>query len=207
MKAEKTLQEHTFDDVTYVHPTWNEMGTYTFELAKQILASDKTFDRTVALAKGGWTWARTLVDYLGIDGLSSMRIQAYKDIWKMEKPQIIQPLTDPVFDLNILLFDEVIDKGATIETAITNLRSMGVKSITTAALCYKRTSSIRPDFYAFSTSAWVVFPHEIREFIEQSYKTWKSDRKSDSEITKRLLNIGLPEEQVRFFVEKMTREE
>ena len=113
-----------------------------------------------------------------------MRIQVYKDIWKAGKPQIIQPLTDPVFDLNILLFDEVIDKGITIETAINNLKSMGVKSITTASLCYKPTSSIRPDFYAFTTSAWVVFPHEIREFIEQSYKTWKSDGKSESEITR-----------------------
>ena len=88
------LKETEFDGITYVCPTWDEMGIYTYQLAKQIIEANQSIDGVVALAKGGWTWARALVDYLGIDPLSSTRILSYSGVNQKRAPQIIQPLTD-----------------------------------------------------------------------------------------------------------------
>ena len=79
---------------------------------------------------------------------------------------------------------------------------MGAKDLKTASLCYKPRSVIKPDFFAFTTSAWVVFPHEIREFVEASANKWKSAGISESEIRKRLDNLGIPDEQVKYFLDK-----
>ncbi|KKQ34296.1 MAG: Purine phosphoribosyltransferase [Microgenomates group bacterium GW2011_GWA2_37_6] len=197
------LKENQYDGVSYVSPAWDQMGEYTFRLARQILDSEEKFDRVVALAKGGWTWARTLVDYLGIDEISSVRFKSYQGVNEAVEPQIIQPLTDRINGENILLFDEVIDSGETIKRASEYLRIMGAKSIRIAALCYKPYSCVVPDYFAFETSAWVVFPHEIREFIEASYHKWQLNRISIKEIRKRFDKLGLPEDQVEFFLGKI----
>lgn len=210
MKAEKgtepshvSLKENHYDGVSYVSPAWNQMGGCTFRLARQIIDSEEKFDRVVALAKGGWTWARALVDYLGIDEISSVRFKSYQGVNEAVEPQIIQPLTDPIYGQNILLFDEVIDTGETVKRALEYLRIMGAKSIKTAALCYKPHSCITPDYFAFETSAWVVFPHEIREFIEASYHKWQSNGISINEIRKRFDKIGIPDDQMKYFLDRI----
>lgn len=197
------LRENEYDGISYVSPTWEQMGEYTFRLAKEILDSGEKFDRVVALAKGGWTWARTLMDYLGIDEISSVRFKSYQGINEASEPQLVQPLTDSIHGQNILLFDEVIDTGTTIKKASEYLKLMGAKKITTASLCYKPHSCIKPSFYAFDTIAWVIFPHEIRETIEALYPKWKSNRIKDEEIRKRLDKIGIPDAQVKYFLHKI----
>lgn len=196
------LKECKYDGISYVCPTWNQMGEYTFALAKKIIDSGEKFDRVVALAKGGWTWARALVDYLGIDEISSVRFKSYQGVYEASEPQLIQPLTNPISGEKILLFDEVIDSGETAKRALEYLRIMGAKSLKTAALCYKPHSKLIPDYFSFSTNAWVVFPHEIREFIETSAHKWHQGKVSDKEIRKRLEKIGIPEEEVKYFLKK-----
>lgn len=210
MKAKKAtkpspvlLNENEYDGISYVSPTWNQLGEYTFRLARQIIDSGEEFDRVVALAKGGWTWARALVDYLGIDKISSVRFKSYQGIREAVEPQIIQPLADPINGENVLLFDEVIETGETIKKASEYSRIMGVKSLKIATLCYKPHSCIIPDYFAFTTSAWVIFPHEIREFIETSAHKWQSSGVSIQEIKKRLDEIGIPDDQVEFFLNKL----
>lgn len=198
-----SLTELQFDGVSYASPNWEQMGEYTFHLAKDIIESEKKFDRVVALAKGGWTWARTLMDYLGIDEISSVRFKSYQGVNEMSEPQLTQPLTDSIHNQKILLFDEVIDTGETIKKASEYLKMMGAKSITIASLCYKPHSCIKPDFYAFETTSWVVFPHEIREFTQESYNKWKKDKISENEIRKRLDELGIPDAQVKYFIDKI----
>jgi hypothetical protein len=76
---------------------------------------------------------------------------------------------------------------------------MGARSIRTATLCYKPHSVVTPDFYAFRTSAWVVFPHETREFIDISTNKWMSEGLSMDEIKSRLIMIGVTPEQVELY--------
>jgi hypothetical protein len=197
--TEINLKKTKFDGISYICPTWDQMGRYNFALAKQIIASGQKFDRIVALARGGWTWARDLADGLKIPEISSVRIKSYIGVNENAEPRITQPLTDSICGEKILLFDEVIDSGTTIKKAQEYLRIMGAKNIQTAALCYKPRAMSKPDFFAFSTETWVVFPHEIREFVEGATTKWKTKKLSIGEIKQRLITIGIPHEQVEFY--------
>lgn len=195
-----TLPEVRYEGISYVCPSWEHMGVYTFELAQQIIDSGEPFDRVIALAKGGWTWTRTLMDYLKIDAVSSMRIKSYSGVNKAAEPRILQPLQDPVYGERVLLFDEVIDSGETVALAEEYIKVMGATNVKVAALCYKPRSIFIPDYYAFNTETWVVFPHEIREFIDESCQKWKGNGVSTDDIVGRLGTIGLPPDQVTYFV-------
>jgi len=196
------LKEINFDNISYVAPTWDQMGDLTFLLAKKILDSGQSFDRVVALAKGGWTWARTIVDLLEVPQLSSTRLKSYCNVNECGQVKVTQPLSDSVDGENVLIFDDVVDSGETLIKAKEYLSLLGAKTVTTAALCYKPRSKFIPDFYAFTTTSWVVFPHEYREFITQCQKQWSAKNISQPEIKSRLLAIGVPENQIDYFLGK-----
>jgi uncharacterized protein len=202
MKDSLDLKEVKIKGVSYVSPSWEQMGELIFLLGKKIFDSGHSFDRVVALAKGGWTWARTIVDILEVPNLSSTRLVSYSDINQCGKIKITQPLSDSIEDERILIFDDVIDSGETILRAKEYLNLLGAKKISTASLCYKPRSKFIPDFYAFTTTAWVLFPHEYHEFITQTKKQWASENLSLKEIKARLIKIGVPKNQVDYFLSK-----
>lgn len=204
---ENTLffKEHEFegDEVKYITPSWEEMGRLSFYLARSILGSSYQNERLITLAKGGWTWSRTLADYLSIEKVGSIQIKFYTNVYSTaEKPIIIQSLPISVIGENVLLFDDVVDSGRSLETAKKYLEMCGSKEIKTATLFYKPWSSIRPDFFGTETTAWVIFPHEIRESVDLIGRKWLDMEVSLEEIKGRFLEIGLPQEQVAFFLKK-----
>ena len=202
MNSTNNIKEITIDGVSYVCPTWEQMGNFTFLLAKQILESESQFDRIVALAKGGWTWARTLADYLQITNLSSTRLKSYDDINQSSNIKVLQPLSDSIDGEKVLIFDDVIDSGKTVAKAKEYMTILGCQEISVASLCFKPRSSFTPDYYAFSTKAWIIFPHEYREFIIQSQRRWSLVKVPIREIKSRLIKIGLPSDQVDYFLQK-----
>ena len=199
VRAPIQLKETIYDDESYVCPTWGQMGIFNFELAKQIIQSGQSFDRLVALAKGGLTLSRDMLDALKIPKLSSMRVEKYKGANKSGKARIVEPLKDAIDGEVILLYDEVIDSGETIELVLPYLRAMGAKDIKTASLGYKPCSTVKPDFHAFTTEAWTVFPHEIREFVDEHFDKWREVGLSVKNVKERLVTIGIPSEQVDFY--------
>ena len=198
-KTKFQLKQTTYDGTSYICPTWDQMGVYNFELAKKIIASGQTFDRIIALAKGGWTWTRDMADALQVPELSSIRIKSYTGVNEAGEPKITQPLTDHIHGERILLFDEVIDSGLTIQKAKEHIIEKGAAKVQVATLCYKPRSVIQPDFFAFSSESWVVFPHEMREFVEGSKNTWQAKGVSIAEVKKRLQIIGVPLDQIEFY--------
>lgn len=199
-RIENQIKRTEYNGQVYEAPTYDQMGKLNFRLTKQIIESGQSFDRIIALARGAWTWATDLGGGLEIPEFSSIRYKSYTGIGESGKPRLVQPLTDSIYGEKILLFDEVIDSGKTIIEAKNYLGTMGPASIETAALCYKPRSEVKPDFYAFESNAWVVFPHEIREFVQDSVKKWKQLELSSDEIFDRLVTIGVPHEQARFYL-------
>lgn len=203
-KRKSFFKSTSFDGQEYITPSWEHMGKLSFALAKSILNKNIKIDRLVALAKGGVTWSGTLLDYLNLDKISVFQIKFYTDIYKKEKrPIIVQSLPVQVENENILLFDDVIDSGETIQVAKSYLTMCGTKTITTASLFIKPWSKIKPDFYAESTKAWIIFPHEIRETITLLHNKWKKGKHSITEIEKRLVNLGIPKTEVVYFLSRI----
>ncbi|MDO9027286.1 MAG: phosphoribosyltransferase family protein [Candidatus Roizmanbacteria bacterium] len=188
---------------SYIAPTWEEMGQMCLSLGTDILEKNKRFDTLITLAKGGWTWARTMADILQIFELSSFKLTFYDSSQpgkKLSKPMLEIPLTIPLARKRIFLFDDVNDSGESLGYALKYLDHFGPSSITTATLFHKPHSKFKPDFFGAETDAWVVFPHERREVIDGLALKWKKTGIKIPEIRERLIKIGLPEKEVNIFL-------
>lgn len=185
----------------FIAPTWDQLGHLCFKLGKQINLTGKKYDRIVVIAKGGLTWARVLADYVNIPNIEAVRVKLYRGINKtFKKPEIIQQVKADINGERILLFDDVADSGQTLEFVEELLLREGAGQIDTATLFFKPSSKKAPDFYDHQTNAWIVFPHEIREFIEETSKEWIETGLSLKQVMIRYLRLGLPEDQVKYFL-------
>jgi hypothetical protein len=131
---------------------------------------------------------------LGTENIGVVEVKFYKGIEeRAERPIITQPLTADVKGKNVLVVDDVVDSGRTLEIVTEQVRLRGARSVRTAVLFYKPKSIIRPDFFAQETSEWVVFPWELCEFIRELRVR---DQISDPEsLIAKLRSIGFPEEE------------
>lgn len=185
----------------FIAPTWDQLGHLCFKLGKLINQSGKKYDRLVVIAKGGLTWSRVLADYLQIGDIDTVRVKLYRGIGKaFKKPQILQEIKADIRGENILLFDDVADSGQTLDFVKKLLLKDGVKSVDTATLFFKPSSKTIPDFFDHQTDAWIVFPHELREFIEETSKDWMGKGLSKKQVSERFLRLGLPEDHISYFL-------
>jgi uncharacterized protein len=191
---------------SYIAPTWEDMGQICLDLGVEILNSKKRFDTLVTLAKGGWTWARTMADILQIYELASFKLTFYDSSQpgiKLAKPLLELPLTIPLAKKKVIIFDDVNDSGDSLKYALEYLEHFGPASITSATLFHKpQFAKIRPDFVGSETDAWIVFPHERREVIDGLALKWRKIGLKTPEIKDRLIKIGLPEKEVNTFLIK-----
>lgn len=187
----------------YIAPSWEEMGDICLDLGVEILKSNKKFDTLITLAKGGWTWARTMADILQVYELSSFKLTFYDQSQpgvKLGKPMLEIPLAIPLAKKRVILFDDVNDSGESLEYTLKYLSHFGPTSITTATLFHKPHAKMKPDFVGSVTDAWIVFPHERREMIDGFALKWKKNGLKNKEIKERLIKIGLPEKEVNIFL-------
>ena len=185
----------------FIAPSWDQLGHLCFKLGRQINQTGKHYDRIVVIAKGGLTWARVLADYINIPNIDSIKVKLYRGINKtFKKPEVLEPLRADIAGERILLFDDVADSGQTLGFVKELLNKDGAKEIDTAGLFYKPGSKIVPDFFDHQTNAWIVFPHEIREFVEETSKDWLEKGLSRKQVAERYLRLGLPEDQVSYLL-------
>ncbi len=180
------------DETTYVAPTWNEMEQLTHQVSKQIANSNKPIDLIVTLAKGGWPMTRSLADFLQIDEIASIGVKFYSGInEKLPQPNVYQDLPIDVVGKNVLLFDDVADSGGSLAFVIALLRDRNVASVQTATLFYKEHSVIKPDYFAYSTNAWIIFPFEKREMSALLSRKWVEGGVGPVEVANRLSQMQI----------------
>ena len=196
-----SFEESTVFEQKYIVPIWSQMGEMCFNLAKKVIESKKKFERIVALARGGWTWAKTFSDYTKIGNLSSLQLEYYKGVYEtLEAPVITQPIPVDIKGESILLFDDVSDSGKTLVEAKKHLLGLGAKNVMAATLFMKPWTVYTPEYYGEKTDAWIIFPHEIREMIELLSGNWKKKEMKMAEIKKRLIKIGISKGEVEYFI-------
>lgn len=188
----------------FIAPSWDQLGHLSFTLGKKINATNKKYDRIVVIAKGGLTWSRILADYLGIQEIDVIKVKLYHGIGqKFKKPQVIQGPSSDIEGESILLFDDVADSGTTLGFVKKLLLNDGASSVDTATLFFKPNSKLVPNFYDHQTDAWIVFPHEIREFIEETGRDWLKLGITKKQAAERYKRLGLPEDQSKYFLEAL----
>lgn len=188
------------EQINYLTPTWDEMNELAFKIAQQMLDAGKKFDRIVTLAKGGWPMTRSLVDFLSIKEVASIGIKFYSGInQRFPVPKIYQDFPVSMAGEQVLLFDDVADTGESFKFTKDHLLKGNVQSLTTAALFYKPHSVFQPDYYAFETSAWIIFPYEVVEAMIFLADKWKKQGLTSAAIKTRFLQFGFPEKIIEFY--------
>lgn len=186
--------------IDYLPVSWNEYHISARELAQKLLTDNVHVDEIVAISRGGLTLGHLLTDLLRVP-MSTFTIQSYTDIQKQGEVRITKPLTVPLDGKQILLVDDVADRGTTLVRALEYLKMFTPKKIYTLTLFYKPHSVYKPDYFSKTTSAWILFPYEPTEMIGNIMTSMKQEKKTDAEIEKFLENLHYTKEQIAY-VEK-----
>jgi hypoxanthine phosphoribosyltransferase len=181
----------------YLVVSWKEYHSLSRILAAQLLSKQIHIDEIVAISRGGLTLGHLLTDLLRVP-ISTFTIQSYMDIKKQGEVKITKPLATPLDGKQILLVDDVADRGTTIVRAIEYLKMFTPKKINTLTMYYKPHSIYKPDYYARVTSDWIIFPYEPVETIIKIINGLKKEGKTEKDITAFINKLGCDKEIVKF---------
>lgn len=184
--------------------TWGDIHASLISLANKISESKYSPEMIVGIARGGWVVARILSDLLDVKDMASLKIELYKSIGEKDrKPRITQSISESPSGKIVLVADDVADTGESLILAKEHILSHGAKETRLATIHLKPWSKIKPDYYVAITDAWIIYPWEIRETIENLIKIWREDTKDPLELRTRLASTGIPLELIdRYFFTK-----
>ena len=182
----------------FLHLTWNDIQRLSENVAEQIRKANYRPDMIVAISRGGFPPARILCDQLDIMNLTSLKIEYYTGVRETKsKPVIVYPLNADVKDKKVLISDDVADTGHSLVAAKGHILEKGASDVKIAALHYKPWSVIKPDFYAETVDAWIVYPWEVRETAKQLISKFRNEGKNVEETREQLLDLGFKEKTLK----------
>ncbi|MEM1831100.1 MAG: phosphoribosyltransferase family protein [Desulfurococcaceae archaeon] len=143
--------------------TWQEVHEIIGSLANRLIR-DYIPEIIIAIAKGGLIPARILSDILGVDEIGFIEVKFYKSIGVRSEKPFIKYISIPYLkDRNVLVVDDVVDSGRTIQLVVDSLAVHAPKQLRTFALYLKPWSTYIPDYYFGITDEWIVYPWETCE--------------------------------------------
>lgn len=142
--------------------SWPEYGNLAEALAEKIRSSGKSFDLVIGIARGGIPVAMVVSDHLGVK-IDFINVKSYSGIAMRTIPRILSTLTEDIKDKNVLLVDDLVDHGVTMDMVKQYLAEQVPKLLETAVLFKKPWSKAEPDYYLEVVDKWIVFPFELSE--------------------------------------------
>jgi hypoxanthine phosphoribosyltransferase len=159
-----------------LHISWEEYHQKIEQLAVQIYQSNWQFNQIVCLAKGGLRIGDILARLYDLP-LAILSAKSYHGDGNRERGEIhfSQSLSSVNSKLGnrILLVDDLVDSGITLEQAIIWLKdncSEQIDDLKTAVIWVKSCSTFKPDYYLdyLTDSPWIHQPFEFYEEITVS---------------------------------------
>ncbi|WP_138008023.1 phosphoribosyltransferase [Halalkalirubrum salinum] len=143
------------------------------DVSTQVKAAEFEPDVIVALARGGWFAGRCICDFLGLNDLTSLKMEHYVGTAeKSGEPQIRYPMPEgSVEGKDVLIIDDIADTGGSIKRAQEYVEKRNAGEIRTATLQLLQTSEFEPDFVGEQLEewTWVVYPWNfIEDMIDLS---------------------------------------
>lgn len=181
----------------YVAPGWDEVYGMMIVLAREIKDSDYSPQVIVGVSRGGWPPARVMSDLLENSNLANMKVEFYTNIGVTAKtPKITQPVTSEVSGKTVLVVDDVADSGHSLQVASKHLRQEGAREIKVCTLYMKPKSVFKPDYFARTTTKWVIFPWERLEAVKLIKKNLGA-RGTPTNVVRELKGSGLKPPLIR----------
>ena len=161
-------------------------------LAQRIKKSGFNPEVIVGVSRGGWPPARIMSDLLENSHVANMRVEFYKDIGvRSKKPRITQPVTAEVTGKRVLVVDDVSDTGHSLKAVANHLEQKKAKAVKVCTIYMKPHSIFKPDFFAKTTSKWIIFPWERLEAIRLISKKLDSNIARPSVVAEILKGSGI----------------
>ena len=146
---------------------WEYIYGLCRDVADEVRAADFEPDIVVALARGGWFAGRCLCDFLGLDDLTSLKMEHYVGTGKKaDEPQVRYPMPEgSVEGKDVLVIDDIADTGGSIRRAREYVTDRDPAEVRTATLQLLRTSEFDPEFVGerLEEWTWVVYPWNFIE--------------------------------------------
>ncbi|MDQ7045762.1 MAG: phosphoribosyltransferase family protein [Sulfurimonas sp.] len=118
----------------------------------------------VGIARGGLTLAHAMAEGLNIRDVQTLRTELYD---KQSKRKEITLFGECIFsNINrVLVVDDIADSGETLDAVMKHLNAQHLDvDFKSAALFYKKTSILKPDFWINEANDWIDF------FWERDFK-------------------------------------
>lgn len=153
--------------------SWSDYHQKIQQLAAQIYQSGWEFNQIVCLARGGLR-VGDILSRIYDRPLAILATSSYYGSGKQERGKLIfskhLTMTDQQLGSQILLVDDLVDSGVTLEKTIPWLQSNSespIEEIRTAVIWYKNCSVFAPDYYVdyLSDNPWIHQPFECYEFM------------------------------------------
>ena len=159
---------------------WDYIYGLTRTVADQVRDASFEPDVIVALARGGWFSGRVLCDFLGLDDLTSLKVEHYVGTAaKAEEPEIRYPMPEgSVEGKDVLIVDDIADTGGSIQHAYDYVTERDCGTVRTATLQLLGTSEFEPDFVGerLQEWTWVVYPWNfIEDMVELTEGVMEKD--------------------------------
>ncbi|OYR52231.1 phosphoribosyltransferase [Halorubrum sp. Ea1] len=155
------------DDFDCTLTNWEYIYGLCRNVSNAVKRADFEPDMVVALARGGWFAGRCVCDFLGLNDLTSLKMEHYVGAAeKTDEPQIRYPMPEGSVDgKNVLIIDDIADTGGSIRRAEEYVEDRDAAEIRTATLQLLGTSEFQPDFVGerLEQWTWVVYPWNFLE--------------------------------------------
>lgn len=144
--------------------SFNEFRDDSIKLATML--QNEQIDAVVGIARGGMSLAQFLSHLLGIRACFTINSISYEQSTKTSMPVVFN-IPELKNYKKVLVVDDIVDSGESLLKVLEVLKyrheSIEFKS---AALFYKTTACIKPDYYTNLASEWINFPweHKLSEF-------------------------------------------
>lgn len=171
--------------------SWDQIYNSLLELATLIQNSGFVPDLIVGISRGGCVPARIFSDLLGNSNLDTVETKFYVGINETKRrPEITHEMHGSVEGKKILLVDDLVDSGESLNLVVLYLKNKGASEVKTATLYHKPGSIIFPNYFIKETVDWIVFPWDHKENVRSLFKKFKTLGNSVDEIKEKLISFG-----------------
>ena len=155
-----------------LYVSWSDYHHKIEQLAAQIYQSGWEFNQIVCLARGGLR-VGDILSRIYEQPLAILATSSYSGTGKQERGELIFSqhitMTSEALGSRILLVDDLVDSGVTLQETIPWLKKntkTNIEEIRSAVIWYKACSVIAPDYYAdyLPENPWIHQPFESYEF-------------------------------------------
>ena len=147
-----------------VHLSWQDVEEAAYNIITRMKRDNFEPDVIISIARSGLIPA-SLISYatgnkklyvIKVDFSKTQKVGQDQDL--RHTPIISQELSKDIEGLKVLVVDEMVVSGATLQTVSTYLGMKNPKDVKYVVLYKQPWSQFEPDYYGEETNMWPVFP-------------------------------------------------